>query len=90
MNWVEVEHLPTRKHAVRFDGTNGADIARLIDDPRRAYWTPTTHELVVIMSQGDFVAHPGDYVVLDGADIYPIPADRYHRQYRTIEVGEGS
>lgn len=88
MKWVEVEHLPTRKLAARFDGTNGPEIARLVNDPRRAYWDPATRELVVVMSQGDFVAHPGDRILLDGEDVYPCPADRFNRQY--VEVGERS
>lgn len=85
--WVEYEHLPTRKLAVQYDGTraHARQIVALVNDPRRAYLAPLG-ELVVVQTQGEFVAHPSDYVVLDGDDVYPMPADRFHRQY--IAAGE--
>lgn len=85
--WGICEHLPTRKGWVRFDGTNGSDIVRLVNDPRLA-WLGELGELIVMFGQGELTPSPGDIVVRDGEDVYPIPPDRWERQYRVVSADE--
>lgn len=96
-DWTVCEHLPTRKQFICFDGTNAVEIVKAVNDPRLA-WLGELGELIVMFGQGELVVGHGDRVVRDGEDIYPIPADRFERQYRVIGaddrahelVGEGS
>jgi hypothetical protein len=73
---------------VRFDGTNGPDIAALVGDPRLCRWDG--YELTVHNEQGWFVAAAGDPLLMEADDtaIYPMPRHRFPVQYRI--VGEWS
>lgn len=84
VEWTLIEHLPIRKLMVRFDGTNGPDIAALIGDPDRCEWQDG--ELVVKNSQGWFRALPGNPILheLDGSDLYTPPAALVEKQYRIL------
>lgn len=85
VEWSMVEHLPTRKLLVWFDGRNGAEIARLVGDDDKCQWDG--YELLVKNSQGEFRAHPGNPVLyeLDGTDIYTPPAHVVHTQYKVVD-----
>ena len=85
--WGICEHLPTRKRWARFDGTNGAEIVQLVNDPRLA-WLGELGELTVMFGQGELTVSTGDIVLRDGEDVYPIPPDRWDRQYRVVGADE--
>lgn len=96
--WTEIEHLPTRKRMVRFEGTaNGADIADLVADPDLCQWDG--YELIIKHGDNWFRMEPGDWVIQEsyrpaGAPesyrpgVYPCPEHRGVTQYRIL--GESS
>ena len=83
--WATVEHLPTRKRMVVFDGRNGAEIAWLVGDDDKCVWDG--YELVLKNSQAWFTAKPGERILFepDGSDLYPIPEHRFTEQYRVVD-----
>lgn len=84
--WVTIEHLPTRKRMVRFDGTNGAEIARLVGDPTLVTWDGIDL-LVVNDHKAEFRVEPGDPIVFeeDLSSAYPVPQFRIDQQYREVK-----